>query len=182
MDATTAQSSTATANGEEIASRGGLVVGIDGSPASQLALDWALRAAAGRGCGVRAVAAFDWPEYVGVGLDISDAQLRELTVSSARKQVDKALARWREGGELDPPLVTADAIPGPAGSVLLGAARGGHGLVIGHRPRGVLRSVVLGSVGLSCVLHASVPVTVVRPQALEAGAGQPGDAARWPAT
>ena len=35
-------------------------------------------------------------------------------------------------------------------------------LVLGHRGRGALRSALLGSVGLQCVMHASVPVTVVR--------------------
>jgi nucleotide-binding universal stress UspA family protein len=35
-------------------------------------------------------------------------------------------------------------------------------LVVGHRGRGGFGSAVLGSVGLQCVLHATVPVTVVR--------------------
>ena len=34
-------------------------------------------------------------------------------------------------------------------------------LVVGHRGRGGLRSVALGSVGLGCVLHAPCPVLVV---------------------
>ena len=36
-------------------------------------------------------------------------------------------------------------------------------LVLGHRGRGAFASAFLGSVGLSCVLHAHCPVTIVRP-------------------
>ena len=44
------------------------------------------------------------------------------------------------------------------------AADGAELLVIGHRGRGSVASVLLGSVGLYCVLHAQCPVTVVRPR------------------
>jgi nucleotide-binding universal stress UspA family protein len=47
--------------------------------------------------------------------------------------------------------------------VLVDQSRDADMLVVGHRGRGGLRSAVLGSVGLQCVLHAAVPVTVVRP-------------------
>lgn len=166
MSATTPPRSSPTSGGEEIATRGGLVVGIDGSQSSQVALDWAMRDAAGRGCDVHAIAAFDLPEYVAVGLDLNDAQFQELRLSSAQKQVHVALASWPTGGELDPPPVTVEAIPGPAGSVLLGAARSAEGLLIGHRARGELRSAVL-----------AVPVTVVRPPDPETKPGQPVGAA-----
>jgi nucleotide-binding universal stress UspA family protein len=36
-------------------------------------------------------------------------------------------------------------------------------LVLGHRGRGPVASAVLGSVGLHCILHATCPVTIVRP-------------------
>ena len=34
--------------------------------------------------------------------------------------------------------------------------------MLGHRGRGAVRSALLGSVGLHCVLHATCPVTTVR--------------------
>jgi nucleotide-binding universal stress UspA family protein len=49
--------------------------------------------------------------------------------------------------------------------VLVEASEGADLLVLGHRGRGALRSALLGSVGLHCVLHATCPVTVVRPAA-----------------
>jgi nucleotide-binding universal stress UspA family protein len=52
---------------------------------------------------------------------------------------------------------------GAPGRVLVEQARGAELLVLGHRGRGGVASVVLGSVGLYCVLHAPCSVTIVRP-------------------
>jgi len=61
-----------------------------------------------------------------------------------------------------------EAIAGPPGPVLVDASEGADLLVLGHRDRGALSSALLGSVGLHCVLHATCPVTVVRPAAVTA--------------
>ena len=61
-----------------------------------------------------------------------------------------------------------EAIAGPPGPVLVDASEGADLLVLGHRGRGALSSALLGSVGLHCVLHATCPVTVVRPAAVTA--------------
>jgi hypothetical protein len=50
----------------------------------------------------------------------------------------------------------------PVSLVLVSESRDADLLVVGHRGRGAFHSTMLGSVGLQCVLHASVPVTVVR--------------------
>lgn len=52
---------------------------------------------------------------------------------------------------------------GSPGKVLVEQARRADALVLGHRGRGAFASVLLGSVGLHCVLHATCPVTIVRP-------------------
>jgi nucleotide-binding universal stress UspA family protein len=66
------------------------------------------------------------------------------------------------------------ALPGTAAKALIGQAKNADLLVLGHRGRGGLRSAVLGSRGLHCVLHATCPVTIVRPE--KAAAPRPDDA------
>jgi nucleotide-binding universal stress UspA family protein len=63
--------------------------------------------------------------------------------------------------ELALPEITVEARPGRPAEELVDAARGADELVVGHRGRGGFGSLVLGSVGLGCVLHGTCPVTVV---------------------
>ena len=79
--------------------------------------------------------------------------------TAARRQLEEVR---RARPELAVVPVTIEATIGAPGPVLVDAARGADLLVLGHRGRGVMRSALLGSVGLYCVLHASCPVTIVR--------------------
>ena len=54
------------------------------------------------------------------------------------------------------------AIPGSPAKVLVRQTRDADLLVLGRRGRGAVAGVLLGSVGLACVLHATCPVTIVR--------------------
>ena len=72
------------------------------------------------------------------------------------------VVRARGGASADIPVEVL-AIGGSPGHVLVEQSRDADLLVVGHRGRGGFRSALLGSVGLQCVVHASVPVTVVRP-------------------
>jgi nucleotide-binding universal stress UspA family protein len=73
--------------------------------------------------------------------------------------------------------VSVESRAGAPGRVLLDAADEADLLVIGHRGRGAVSSAVLGSVGLHCVLHASCPVTVVRPARVAEAVARPEAAA-----
>jgi nucleotide-binding universal stress UspA family protein len=148
-----------------MSSQGTIVVGVDGSDCSRAALEFAFDEAVLRGATVRVVAAFPEADYWAGSYGLSPSLLDELAAEverTARGMVDDVV-RERGAAVADMP-VQVRAIAGGPGRVLVDQSRDADMLVVGHRGRGGFRSAVLGSVGLQCVLHASVPVTVIRPR------------------
>ncbi|MEO6880534.1 MAG: universal stress protein [Mycobacteriaceae bacterium] len=141
-----------------------VVVGVDGSAESKAAVAYALRNAAARGDSVRAVTAVPEPEMWATGYGVVMLPPVDELLPEARKTaqgvVDAVVAELGEAAS--GVSVTVDALAGTPAQVLLDAAAEATELVVGHRGRGGVRSALLGSVGLSCVLHAPCPVTVVR--------------------
>jgi nucleotide-binding universal stress UspA family protein len=127
---------------------GTVVVGVDGSDSSRLALDWAGRHAdqAHRPLLVTHVVT----QATGNG---SEAGAEYLVATAA----DRVHA-------LHPGLEvrTAVALGNPA-DVLEAAAQTAHLVVVGPRGRGPVESVLLGSVSLSLLGRGGCPVVVVRP-------------------
>lgn len=156
---------------------GRVVVGMDGSPGGRTALAFALHDAARRGAGVEVVTAFETAETLAAlcGAPISSigstARIHDAVLQETSRLVDDVSAEV--AGELTHlPAVTVTAVGGGAAEVLTRAGRDADLLVVGSRGRGGFASMVLGSVGLQCVLHASCPVTVVHPPAIP-GDGNP---------
>jgi nucleotide-binding universal stress UspA family protein len=144
-------------------------VGVDGSACSRAALEFALADAGRRDAEIRVVSVAHAPEYwpVGLGMASSSAgtpaleqilaeveQQTQAVVAEVVASIGKSAARI--------PLRVQTLSGTPAG-VLIEEARGADLLVVGHRGRGGFAGVLLGSVGMHCVLHATCPVTVVRP-------------------
>jgi len=142
---------------------------------------FALDEAARRGAHLRVVWAFFPAEYWATeyGMPIP-RPFDEVTedLERAGKQMVDEVVRASDGAGADVP-VTVQALLGSPGEVLVEQAQNTDLLILGHRGRGRFRSGVLGSVGLHCVLHASVPVTIVRPMAHSTPvAHTPGSSAR----
>jgi nucleotide-binding universal stress UspA family protein len=158
-----------------------VVVGVDGSPGSSAALEFALEEASRRGAELRVITVAHLPTYWGqVGglggyailttLPTQDEIVADVLVA-ARQMVDAVIAEHAETAA--GMKIIMDAVSGVAGDVLVESARDADMLVVGHRGRGGVTSALLGSVGLHSVLHATCPVTIVRPSAPAA----PGDLA-----
>jgi len=131
-----------------------VVVGVDGSPCSRVALRWAIDYAARSEASLELVTAWHWPMSYGVPVAYEGFDPEE----DARKVVEAAKA--------DVPLplerVTAVIAQGQPGDVLVDAAKSASLLVVGTRGHGGFAGALLGSTSTYCVHHASCPVVVVR--------------------
>ena len=142
---------------------GRVVVGFDGSPDSETALRYAVGEAARRQGSVRVVTAYEppdtWAVAYGVALLPDAGEARRKVQEHVHAQVTEVVKGFEPALRAVP--VETIALTGPPTVVLVDQARDAGLLVVGHRGRGGVRSVLLGSVGLGVVLRAPCPVTVV---------------------
>jgi nucleotide-binding universal stress UspA family protein len=141
---------------------GTIVVGIDGSDSSAQALDWAIAHAIAerRELTLVHVTGPVTPTYADRA--VADPQRAFHDLEDAGHAV---LARTRAAvAERAPGLVVNELfrVDDPR-QVLLDLSRDAALVVVGSRGRGMLRSLLLGSVGVAVVRHAHCPVLVHRP-------------------
>ncbi|KUO19416.1 universal stress protein [Streptomyces dysideae] len=135
-----------------------LVVGVDGSDSSLLAVDWAVDEAARHGLPLRLVNGSLWERYEGALPSFSTKRPAEEVAAQHIIATCAERARLR-----DPELkVSGEVLPGDAVSVLLRAGPDAFALVTGVRGRGELAGFLLGSVSLAVAARAVCPVIVVR--------------------
>lgn len=138
----------------------GIVVGIDGSDHSKLALEWAMKEAMIRHAPLTVIIAH--PVIAGFsGRPVAyptDDGLVDQARTSAREEVDKALARLGGAG---PETVTVQAVSGFPAEVLIDAGRDADMLVVGSRGSGGFSRLLLGSVSSQVIHHAHCPVVVI---------------------
>ena len=129
-----------------------VVVGVDGSKASQDALDWAVREAALMSRSLTVLHSYT----VTVGSPPMDQVLRE--IGTAVLDAAKAHVRSRA-----PELVVESELHyGPPVPLLLERSKEAAVLVVGSRGTGSFEALMLGSVAVAVTAHAHCPVVVVR--------------------
>jgi nucleotide-binding universal stress UspA family protein len=141
---------------EELVSRR-IVVGVDGSTASERAVRWAATEAERRGAALDVVHAWMTPyppnpfehfadpaPFEAQGAEILDRATKSLVVSSPLN--------------IQPRPVLVREYPSKA---LVHSAEGAELLVVGSRGRGGFSGLLLGSVSQSCAHHAPCPVAVI---------------------
>jgi nucleotide-binding universal stress UspA family protein len=138
--------------------QGSVVVGVDGSPGSDIALEWAVHHADVRRRPLLLVTAAGEPT-AGHQL-FGQAETRADLRIAARRVSDRALGRVRRlAPDLDVEVTAPLADPREA---LLDLAPRASMLVVGTRGRGSVRALLLGSVSTAVSAYASCPVAVVR--------------------
>lgn len=121
--------------------RGAVVAAVDGSEHATRALRWAAEQAS-----------LEKRRLVVVSVGDDSDQLVDEAVASARHLLPTlAVSGW--------------ALTGDPRQVLIDASPQAHLLVVGSRGRGVVKSMLLGSVSAAVSAHAACPVVVCRPPA-----------------
>jgi nucleotide-binding universal stress UspA family protein len=136
----------------------GIVVGVDGSPHSQAALDWALDEAALRNAHLTALAvAPAVTGYWGIFSQADPSQQEQERINQAAKDmVDKAAQR--HGHQ----QVTVRTVAGVPADELVKASEGADLLVVAARGSGGFARLRMGSVSTQVTAHAHCPVVVVQ--------------------
>jgi acyl-CoA dehydrogenase family protein 9 len=137
-----------------------IVVGVDGSPPSLHALDWASQEAVARHRPLRIVHAFQRPltnEQMGPpAVGPPDAGLQHAAERVLSAATDRARAA---ASTLD---VSTDLPAEVPAAALIAASHDADLLVVGHRGLGGFTGLLVGSVGVQTAAHATCPVIVIR--------------------
>ena len=140
-----------------------IVVGLDGSDVSEIALHTGAELAKGLGVPLHLVRVADlavvpWgpAEAAAAYAELSDEMTEEKR--EAEEYLESLAAPLRQAGQ----NVTVEVRSGPAAAELCEAAKPSDLLVVASHGRSGWRRLVLGSVAEEVVKHASAPVLVVR--------------------
>jgi len=137
-----------------------VVVGVDGSPSSLAALEWAADYAARAGGTLEMVSAWDWPHSYGWAVPLPEGYDPSV---DAQGLLDRSQALVRERHpDLEASGVVAQGHPA---LVLVKASEHADLLVVGSRGHGEFAGMLLGSVSEHCVTNAHCPVLVYRREA-----------------
>ena len=135
-----------------------IVVGVDGSKGSQLALDWAVNEARLRGAQLCVLHA--WHEPYVSGYPLAPTPAAPLIFEDAAHQVLDEMVDSIDASGLAAPIEKKLVQSGAATALLL-AAENADVVVVGARGLGGFMGLMLGSVSVQVTHHASCPVVVV---------------------
>ncbi len=140
-------------------SHSGIIVGVDGSPASKVAVYWAARDAAMRNIPLTVVHVLPSPAIMWEGAPMP-AGFGEWQQEQGRRILAEALKTAEETTE-HPLQVSSELIGAAVISTLVDLSKEATMIVVGCHGRGALRSGLLGSVSSALVHHAHCPVAVI---------------------
>ncbi|GHG06960.1 universal stress protein [Streptomyces zaomyceticus] len=132
-----------------------IVAGVDGSPESVAAADWAAREALHRGLPLRLAHAWRW-EPIDLPL-VQDRATQERAAEAVLREAETTIAdRYPDVA------LTAEVLLDTPVTALLGTEERAEMLVIGSRGHGAVAGFLLGSYGRQIIASATRPVVAVR--------------------
>ncbi len=135
-----------------------VLVGVDGSPTSLNAADWAAQYARTHGCSLHLVCSYSVPSFTAAALDGGYAALDDTAIADgARAVLDEAVQRLSGRGV----PVASTVATGDAAAVLVGMSREASVVVVGTRGGGGFAGRLLGTVSSALPAHAHCPTVVV---------------------
>jgi nucleotide-binding universal stress UspA family protein len=134
---------------------GYIVVGVDGSPSSLDALQWAVGQAALTGADIRAVIAWEYPPLSGVDPMTAHVDWPTKAQQTIDAGLEKAVAT-------DAVKVSSAALERHPAQVLLDASVGAELLVVGNSGHGGFTESLPGSLREHVIANATCPVLVMR--------------------
>jgi nucleotide-binding universal stress UspA family protein len=151
--------------GRPLAPAGPIVVGVDGSPSAQHALELGFEEARRRGCGLVAVRGYPLP-IPPYAVDVAMPLYDEDAVRQAEAHdLEATLAPWLE--KYPAVAVKAHMMPGNPAQNLIDMSSEAGLLIVGSRGHGAFVGTILGSVGLQLLHHAACPVMIVHSGQIE---------------
>jgi nucleotide-binding universal stress UspA family protein len=140
--------------------RNEIVVGLDDSPSSKAALDWAAEQAKSIGAVLRAVHALDWPYGLSAAGFPSPMDITNVTREEIEDAYRRAITAVFDAISPRPDWLVQFA-RGDAGQVLVRQSKDSRLLVVGTREHVGLGRVLTSSVSHYCLSHALCPVVAV---------------------
>jgi nucleotide-binding universal stress UspA family protein len=139
----------------------GIVVGVDGSSNSELALDWAMGQASALHTPLTVVAVHEVPQSYWGGTPVvgpPDAAALGKLHQAADEMTQRAAGRLSDAR---PPSATVRALSGFVVNELVDASKEADLVVLGTRSSSGLARLLVGSVSTEVVQHSQCPVVIV---------------------
>jgi nucleotide-binding universal stress UspA family protein len=139
----------------------GIVVGVDGSPASKVAVDWAARDAALRKVPLTLVhvlpssVVMSWPETP------MPSGVQKWQEAHGHEIIRDALKIVESATQAESILLDSEMVAGPTVATLIDLSKEAETIVVGSRGLNGLRRLLLTSVSSGLVHHAHCPVAVI---------------------
>jgi nucleotide-binding universal stress UspA family protein len=139
----------------------GIVVGVDGSANSEVALDWAMGQAAALHTALTVVAVHEVAKSYWGGIPVvgaPDAAALDKLHQAADEMTQRAASRL---GDAQPPAATVRALSGFVVNELVDASKEADLVVLGTPSSRGLARLLVGSVSTEVVQHSLCPVVIV---------------------